>query len=157
MLLKMRAGQLRRHNELLKSAGIDFNISEALLRHQVRKILKNLDSLGLPSRVNEFRALRAFNDVVVACFGMQREVDYLQKILLFKEAYQKTRLSVTLKVHLWWNMCHVLCKDMAMMALGWHFSLNREQSLRALLEYPLQDRHQQPHVWCSTAGLRQRF
>eukprot|EP00733_Pompholyxophrys_punicea_P000585 Pompholyxophrys_punicea_v1_NODE_178_length_2994_cov_7.487581.p1 type:complete len:680 gc:universal NODE_178_length_2994_cov_7.487581:2498-459(-) len=100
MKAKMRARQLQLHEAALKKHCIFRSeyFGGSFEGNQVRKILKLLDSLHmLPGP--ELSALRELNRVVVACFGMHREADYQKRIADFIDAYKRTKLSVTLKVH----------------------------------------------------------
>ena len=67
-----------------------------------RKLLKNIDNLKqiCPEEHALFvDAFSTFNDVVSACYGSQLHPEYKAKIVEFKNAYLKLKVSVTPKVH----------------------------------------------------------
>ena len=80
----------------------------ALEGNQARKFLKKVDILeralmkesssviitGMPF----VGALRSFNKVVEACFGMQLATDYKEEIARFSKLYRELEISVTPKV-----------------------------------------------------------
>lgn len=80
----------------------------ALEGNQARKFLKRVDSLELALRKESSMAMveglpyittfRAFNKVVVACFGMELAPDYKDHIAKFSQLYRELDISVTPKV-----------------------------------------------------------
>ena len=80
----------------------------ALEGNQARKFLRKVDSLEqtlMKENINTIiagmpyvAALRAFDRVVVSCFGMELSGDYKQTISRFSQLYRELDISVTPKV-----------------------------------------------------------
>ena len=80
----------------------------ALEGNQARKFLKRVDNLQqtlMKENINTIiagmpyvAALRAFDRVVVSCFGMELLGDYKQTISRFSHLYRELDISVTPKV-----------------------------------------------------------
>ena len=100
-------------NEYLKQESIVRKKSQgghALEGNQARKFLKRVDSLELALKKESsmsmveglpyIAALRAFDRVVVACFGMELKPDYKEHIAMFSKLYRELDISVTPKVHM---------------------------------------------------------
>ena len=67
----------------------------------MRKMLKMCNGMA-PSN-SAFIALKRFREVVVSCFGIDIKSEYIEHIYQFEEAYNKTELPCSTKVH-------VLCR-----------------------------------------------
>eukprot|EP00733_Pompholyxophrys_punicea_P001245 Pompholyxophrys_punicea_v1_NODE_575_length_1667_cov_11.192808.p1 type:complete len:320 gc:universal NODE_575_length_1667_cov_11.192808:138-1097(+) len=107
MKAKMTAAQIKHMEDSLKAHGILQKpyFGGTFEGNQTRTILKLVGEgvdfgMNVPRTRQLFLALQSFNNVVVACFGLQRERNYQEKIVLFEQAYLDAKLSVTLKVHI---------------------------------------------------------
>ena len=69
----------------------------------MRKMLKICNGLAFSPSNSAFIALKKFSDVVASCFGTNIQSEHMEHICQFEEAFNKTGLPCSTKVH-------VLCR-----------------------------------------------
>ena len=76
--------------------------------------MENIDSLIkiLPRKLKWFGlALKAFNEVRLACFGQKLDPDFKEKIAKFKSAFEKLEMGIFPKMHIVFDHIGDFCDD----------------------------------------------
>ena len=101
ILVTMSEEEILTHENLLRDNNIQRSTyhGNAFEGNAMRKLLKMCNGLAFPSSNSTFIALKRFSDVVTSCFGTNIESEYMEHIHQFEEAFNRTGLPCSTKVH----------------------------------------------------------
>ena len=98
----MSEDEIVAHENLLRSNNIQRSTyhGNAFEGNAMRKMLKICNGLAFSPSNSAYIALKRFSDVVASCFGTNIQGEYIEHICQFEEAFNKTGLPCSTKVHI---------------------------------------------------------